>query len=310
MIHRSLGPRLVCFAAFAAAVGWIDEVHACLTTTCAVKNPPADCVRDFATNCWLAGVPLQWKEACISFSVDANGIPSLGLGYADTEALVVSAFALWTAAPCPYGFPTISVQGMAPLECTKREYNPDGPNSNAVIFRTDEWPYAPQAIGITTVTFDPETGQLLDADIEVNIVAGGLDLDEVRYVMAHEAGHYYGIDHSADETAVMYEQSPSTSFGEALSLTPDDVNSICLAYPMRTLGACDFEPEQGFSPVCGGDIEGSCAVSRCSARKPFGPDAFLFATALGALLLRAKITRKKSPATKPARHRARIGLRY
>jgi hypothetical protein len=190
---------------------------------------------------------------------------------------------------------------MAPLDCTKREYNPDGPNSNGVIFRTDQWPYAPQAIGITTVTFDPETGQLLDADIEVNIVGGGLDIAEVRYVLAHEAGHYYGIDHSADESAVMYEQSPSSTFVDTLSLTPDDVNAICLAYPMRAVGECDFEPEDGFSPVCGGDIEGSCAVSRRSPRKPFGTGAISFALALGALLLRSKITRKKSLATQTKR---------
>jgi len=227
--------------------------------------------------------------------VDASGIPPFGFGYEDTEALVVSSFALWTAASCPDGFPAISVKSMAPLECTKREYNAEGPNSNGVIFRTDEWPYAREAIGITTVTFDAETGKLVDADIEVNVVEGGLDLGEVRYVIAHEAGHYFGIDHSADAAAVMYEQSPSTSFGDSVALTADDVNAICLAYPtMRTVGACDFEPERGFSPVCGGDVEGSCSVSRCSPKKPFGPDAFLFVAALGALLFRARSDAKKA----------------
>lgn len=294
MIHRSLGPRLACIAAFAAAVAWTGQVRACLTTTCAVKNPPAECVRDLTTHCWLAGAPLQWNEACVSFSVDEHGLPSLGLGYVDTEALVVSSFALWTAAACADGFPAISVMSMAPLECMTREYNPDGPNSNGVIFRTDRWPYAPEAIGITTVTFDPETGRLMDADIEVNIVDGELNLREVQYVVAHEAGHFFGIDHSADVTAVMYERSPSTSTGAPLALAADDVNAICLAYPMtRALGACDFEPEKGFSPVCGGDIEGSCSLSRRS-KKPFGPVAMLFVAALGALVLRAKTTPKRA----------------
>jgi hypothetical protein len=293
MIHRSLGLRLACAVAFAGALGGVDDAQACLTTTCAVKEPPADCVRDRETRCWLAGAPLQWKEACVSFSVDASGIPPLDLAYEDTEALVVSSFALWTAASCPDGFPTISVKSLAPLECTKREYNSEGPNSNGVIFRTDEWPYAREAIGITTVTFDSETGKLMDADIEVNVVGGGLDLGEVRYVIAHEAGHYFGIDHSADAAAVMYPQSPSSSFGDSVALTADDVNAICLAYPTtRAVGACDFEPERGFSPVCGGDIEGSCAVSRYSPKTSFGPDAFSFLTALAALLFRARKRRK------------------
>jgi hypothetical protein len=259
-----------------------------------MKDPPASCVRDPSTTCWLAGVPLQWKEACVSFSVDANGIPPLGLGYADTEALVVSSFALWTAAECADGFPAISVKSLAPLECAKREYNSEGPNSNAVIFRTDEWPYAAEAIGITTVTFDPETGRLIDTDIEVNIIDGALDVDEVRYVVTHEAGHYFGIDHSADRSAVMYPQSPSSSFGEALSLAADDLNAICLAYPTtRSVGACDFEPQRGFSPVCGGDIEGSCSLSRDAPNKPSGTGALAFVAALGALVLRAKGTRRR-----------------
>jgi hypothetical protein len=263
MIHRSLGPRLACIAAFATAVAWAEHVRACLTTTCAVKNPPAECVRDIATDCWLAGAPLTWQQACVSFSVDHHGLPALGLDYPDTEALVLSSFALWTAAACADGFPTISVMSMAPLECMTREFNPDGPNSNGVIFRTDRWPYAPEAIGITTVTFDPETGKLMDADIEVNIVDGDLDLGEVQYVVAHEAGHFFGIDHSADASAVMYMT--------------------------RSLGACDFESEKGFSPVCGGDIEGSCSLSPRD-RSPIGPMAMLFVAALGALVLRAKTT--------------------
>jgi hypothetical protein len=290
MIHRSLGPRLACIAAFATAVAWAEHVRACLTTTCAVKNPPAECVRDIATDCWLAGAPLTWQQACVSFSVDHHGLPALGLDYPDTEALVLSSFALWTAAACADGFPTISVMSMAPLECMTREFNPDGPNSNGVIFRTDRWPYAPEAIGITTVTFDPETGKLMDADIEVNIVDGDLDLGEVQYVVAHEAGHFFGIDHSADASAVMYERSPSTSTSAPVALTVDDVNAICLAYPMtRSLGACDFESEKGFSPVCGGDIEGSCSLSPRD-RSPIGPMAMLFVAALGALVLRAKTT--------------------
>ena len=32
-------------------------------------------MRDPATQCWLAGNPLQWKEACVQFSVDQRGIP-------------------------------------------------------------------------------------------------------------------------------------------------------------------------------------------------------------------------------------------
>jgi hypothetical protein len=296
MIHRWLGSRLACALVAAAIVGSVGHANACLTTTCAVKNPPASCVRDPATLCWLAGNPLQWKEACVSFSVDQRGIPTLGLGFVDTEAMVTSSFALWPTASCEFGFPSISVKSAGALACSSVEYNQEGPNSNAVIFQTQKWPHDPLAIGVTTVTFDPESGRLVDADMEVNLVTAVLDFADIRYVVAHEAGHFFGLDHSALEDALMFARSSFSQEGAPLALTPDDQNAICLAYPTaRPVGACDFEPERGYSPVCGGDIEGSCAVARTQQRRSPWPDFASAFAALSALWLRARGRRRSSP---------------
>ena len=70
-------------------------------------------------------------------------------------------------------------------------------------------------------------------------------------------------------------------------LGADDQNAICLAYPTaRVVGACDFEPERGYSPVCGGDIEASCAIQRRVPAKPFAPHALLFFAAFVLLCCR------------------------
>ena len=287
MIHRSLGSSLLCALVFAMATGYATHASACLTTTCAVKDRPPSCVRDPTTDCWLAGVPLQWLEPCVSFSVDARGIPPLGLGYGDTEALVISSFAIWTAVQCPGGFPSISVYSAGPSQCFRVEYNSEGPNSNAVIFQTSGWPHDPSAIGVTTVSFNPETGRIVDADIEVNLTTGGLDFLGINYVLTHEAGHFYGIDHSRDASAVMFAQSNSSNFAMPPVLGADDQNAICLAYPTaRSVGACDFEPEMGYSPVCGGDIVASCAIQRRVSARPFGPHALLFFAAFVLLCCR------------------------
>ncbi len=292
MIHRWLGSRLACALVAAAIMGSVGHARACQTTTCAVKNPPPECVRDTASQCWIAGIPLQWKEACVSFAVDQRGIPSLGLGFADTEAMVTSSFALWPNSTCEFGFPSISVMSAGALQCSGIEYNEEGPNSNAVIFQTQNWAHDPLAIGVTTVTFNPDTGRIVDADMEVNMTAN-LDFAAVRYVVTHEAGHFFGLDHSSHLDAVMYAQSSFTSFTEDLALTPDDQTAICLAYPTaRPVGTCDFEPERGYSPVCGGDMEGSCAIARVptSNRVPF--DAVALLAALGAFWIRARGTRR------------------
>jgi hypothetical protein len=294
MIHRWLGSRLACALVAASIMASVGRAHACQTTTCAVKNPPPGCTRDLGTQCWLAGIPLQWKEPCVTFSVDERGIPPLGLAFADTEALVVTSFSLWPTAGCEFGFPSISVRSAGLLACAGIEYNEEGPNSNAVLFQTSGWAHDPLAIGVTTVTFNPDTGRIVDADIEVNLTTS-LSFTAVSYVVAHEAGHFFGLDHSADINAVMYSQSSFSDFGDPLVLTPDDQNAICLAYPTaRAVGACTFEPERGYSPVCGGDIHGGCTIARARAspRAPF--DALALLTALGAFWIRARGTRQSS----------------
>jgi hypothetical protein len=226
--------------------------------------------------------------------VDERGIPPLGLDYVQTEALVVSSFAVWPAAMCAdSGFPSISVQNAGPLGCVEKvEYNPEGPNSNAVIFQTQKWSHDPVAIGVTTVSFDPDTGRIVDADIEINLTNTGLDFLAVRYVVAHEAGHFFGLDHSALDNAVMFAQTQSTSFAGPPALTTDDVNAICLAYPTyRPVNTCDFEPERGYSSICGGDVTASCAMSR-PARRGVEPEWMVGSALIGLLFVRKRWSRK------------------
>jgi hypothetical protein len=262
MIHRSLVPSLLC--AVFCVLGAPRRAQACLTTTCAAENAPPSCVRDVGgTNCWLAGEPLQWAEPCVAFSVDARGIPGLGLNYADTEELVATAFAAWPSVDCSAGSPAIAVRSAGPVACNAVEYNSEGPNANAVIFQAKRWAHDFDAIGVTTVSFNAETGRIVDADIEVNMTVRWLDYLAVQYVLTHEAGHFFGIDHSSDPRAVMYAQSSASNFLSPPELSDDDRSAICLAYPTdRDAGACDFEPEKGYSPVCGGDLEASCSVGR------------------------------------------------
>src|SRR5690606_499403 len=138
--------------------------------------------------------------------------------------------------------------------------NPEGPNANAVIFREHDWPHDPFALALTTVSFNTDTGKLFDADIEVNVFSQLVSEASLRYVVAHEAGHFLGLDHAHDPEALMFERySPVETSGE-LELTADDRAGICRAYPpdRETTSRCNAEPERGFAPECGGDIEGSC----------------------------------------------------
>jgi len=233
----------------------------CRTTTCAVTHPPPECVRDL-NNCWASGIPLFWRPRCLTFSVGAAGSPALGLDYAAAEALVDSGFQLWPSVLCGGAFaPTIEVKSRGPELCEQREFNSTGPNANAVLFRDSKWPYDGSIIALTSVVFNSRTGEILGADLEINSGQYPLTPINVQYVVAHESGHFFGLDHSPDPSAIMYFQY-GLDRSDQPALQPDDLDAICAAYPpTRVTPECTFEQPKGFANDCGGDVVASCAVA-------------------------------------------------
>src|ERR1051325_11443977 len=162
----------------------------CRTTTCAVSSPPNSCMRDMVTNCWATGIPLSWPQQCVSFSVNTTASPLLGLSYDDALAIVDAAFARWPLASCSDGSPSIAYMSKPGLTCNLVEYNRNGPNANAIMFRDDKWTHEPTALALTTVHFSVRTGQILDADMEVNTQSGQVGIADLPFVITHESGHF------------------------------------------------------------------------------------------------------------------------
>lgn len=265
---------------------WTSRAAACRTTTCSVTQSLPACARDPVTGC-LPGPPLFWEQQCVSYSVDSRGAPSVGLDWNASEQLVSASFSLWPTAACAGGgFPSIAVSSFGPLLCHSPEYNSTGPNANGVIFYPTDWPHDPTELGVTSVSFNTETGKIFDADMEINLA--GLDAIDLRYVVAHEAGHFLGMDHSPNPAALMYSRYQPFGATGAPTLNADDIGTICAAYPPgRPVGVCDFEPERGYAPDCGGDVQGSCAV-RPAHPPATGSAALLVAAALFAYRVRRR----------------------
>jgi hypothetical protein len=169
---------------------------------------------------------------------------------------------------CPDGQPpSLTFFERAPVECHKSEYNQNGPNVNVVLFQDDNWIYRgiDGTLAKTSVTFNTD-GVILDADIEVNSASNELTVgtDTPKYdlqsILTHEIGHFIGIAHSPNESAVMYfSYNPGTI---ARTLQPDDVAAICAIYPSTNQQVCNAEPRNGFNPTCDDEISaGPCAVA-------------------------------------------------
>jgi hypothetical protein len=288
MVHRSCRLALVLPLLLVSA----SPARAyCRFTTCAASVPPPGCFRD-AAGCFAAGIPLVWQEQCLSYSVPEAGSPKLGLDRAAVEELAQRGFSMWPNAQCADGPPSIALRSLEAHRCDRVAYHSSGPNANAIIFRDDVWTHDPLAIALTSVMFNPRTGRILGADMEINSGDYDLSAQNLIYVFGHESGHFLGLDHSDQVDALMFATYSLDTGGE-LALTPDDVAGICDAYPTSrptTAGCDDFQPEKGFAPDCGGNVLASCGVAGGPSPRLFRGAGAGVDGALAALLVAAGLT--------------------
>ena len=153
-----------------------------------------------------------------------------------------------------------------------------GPNGNQVSFvhATADWPFGSGVIAMTVLNAKSDTGWIADADIAVNDAGFQFCLDKcagkqihIGAVILHEAGHFIGLDHSADKTAILFAKPPPdmTSVGK---LQPDDRAGACAAYPAEAAATVDC-----VAPV-DAQAGGRAATPGCaSAAAPVGPRSML-----------------------------------
>jgi len=296
----------------------------CQATTC---DPRKGACSTNAQGCFTSGLPLAWLSNCVTVSVQGDGSPKQHIDFDAARVSVEHAFAAWTSATCEGGSPSISVVVNGPVSCSQSEYNSDRANANIVIFREDTWPYAggEDALGLTLIRFDPDTGAIWDSDIEVNAVdeplsvgnpvAGSVDLASL---LTHEAGHLLGLGHNVfDETATMFPGYHTGSI-ELRSLADDDIAGICEIYPpKRKPSSTSCEPRHGFSELCGDQQPasapstsnesdgGGCSHARASTQHP--PLVFGFLAALWLFTVRRSRALRRRPraATTPNNHHPR-----
>jgi hypothetical protein len=207
------------------------------------------------------GVPLRWKERCIGFSVQRAG--SRVFSAELLAELVAQAFSVWGEAGCDGGKPHFLVKRQADAICAGPEYNfdfnSDVGNANVIMFRDDDWPYPnfEDVLALTTLTYDVETSEIYDADIEINTlgVAFSTSDTDVMYdllaTLQHETGHFLGIAHSPESDATM-QATPVYGTLDGRTLSADDVAAVCEIYPPEepALNASCSPMPHDFSPYC------------------------------------------------------------
>ena len=279
-----------------------SAAHAfCRTTTVAI-SPSFDSTPD--DPCWTDGLPLYWASACVGYSIQQDA--SKQVSFDDAQTGMETAFAQWTNATCPAsGTSTkasIDVRFLGAVACHKVEYNQNGGNANVIMFDDDVWPHddSNNTLGLTTVTYNIKTGELYDADMEINTAQVTLTVNgdvpqngfDFLSIVTHESGHFLGLAHTPDTHATMFAHYTQGATSMR-NLSTDDVAGICTIYPPDGTratatgpvpeGSCDPTPRHGYASECGGG--GGCQAA--PGRAPEGAASF-GALALAAVTLRRR----------------------
>jgi Matrixin len=321
MAGRARQPRRLFLAAATAlaAVTLAGGASAfCRTTTV----PVAPDFQPTDTKCWDQGNPLFWLNTCVGYDLNQNA--SRQVAYDDAANAMSLAFSKWTGTACPTdGTGTsrvsIDVRDLGPVSCDQVGYNQTGPNQNVILFRDDKWPHndSNNTLALTTVTFNPDTGEIFDADMEINTADQTVTLQDpippsgydFASIVTHETGHFLGMAHSGDSHATMY--ASYTPGATAMRyLTDDDVNGICTIYhpdgqrevlsgQVTPGGQCDPTPRRGLTSACADDANASggkkCDVAGVGeASGASGTTGTSTASALFAIVLATLAARRRS----------------
>jgi len=234
---RRIGLGLVC-GVFVLALCPSAGAY-CRTMTCDPMNPEDVCQFD-KHSCVVTGRPLFWPGGNIEVWADSAGSMTRGVTGAQTVTLLKRAYAQWMSAQCENGdnpFLDVVVRGQVNNGVAEFDREPGAENINVVVYQDTEWPYASSAVAITTMTFDVNSGEIVDGDTEMNArdyvfaveptVAGEID---VQAVLTHEAGHVVGLAHTDVSGATMEAAAHGSAFTRLRTLEADDEAGVCEIY--------------------------------------------------------------------------------
>ncbi|MEO1334987.1 MAG: matrixin family metalloprotease [Myxococcota bacterium] len=182
---------------------------------------------------------LVWTTREVRWVLD-RGVLQGALNGNEAQQEVQASFDAWTAAACS-DF-TFVFDGVA--DGVTAGFG-DGAETNAVVWVSSNWPHDNTAIAVTTSAFNVRTGEVVDADIEMNGQAFNFtrvdascnrrgNTMDIANTLTHEVGHVLGLEHPPDRP----EFAESTMFASAplcetrkRSLAQDDIDGICFIYP-------------------------------------------------------------------------------
>lgn len=244
-----------------------------------------------------------WPQRWVEFYVqDTRGQPlnvgpGAGLTSDDIEEASARAFSAWSMQPCTDML--FYYQGIVATRDSNMTTDTVN-HMNTIMFRYDDWDDTEclDAIACTTVVTRRAAGEILDADIDLNLAEhefvlepiGGSQAFDLQSVLTHEIGHLLGFNHTQPDhpEAVMW---PYASWGDEATrreLAEDDINTLCETYP---IGECPVVNDYHQSACPAVELAGGCS---CAAAPVDDPGWLVALSGLGGLVLVALLGRRRA----------------
>lgn len=178
--------------------------------------------------------PVYWNRSCVVMHLHESGTSAIP--FDEVERVARLSLHIWDRVECSYMTPIFG--GLTNED--RVGYNPfTSDNANVLVFRDDVWPRSPGILALTSVTFERQTGLIVDADIEFNTADfrytsttfSDATVIDLQNTMVHEMGHVLGLDHTPIEDATMFASAPQGETKKR-SLHGDDEAGLCEAYPI------------------------------------------------------------------------------
>ncbi len=233
------------------------------TPTCYDNNPS----HPFACREGETPQPIFWPQQCVLYEVNQSGLSTVP-EFDDLLAAIEASFDPWRDADCASFDPQfvgITESRVIGLSADRQ------PNGNIIRFSETGWPNASPIQALTSVTYRISTGEIVDADIDMNAQHFNMGIIEdttadpdlildLQNTLTHEIGHFLGLDHTQGDSftgtgsyldATMFASAPLAETKKR-SLEDDDINGVCTIYPARAAAddaACDCRIVDGLPTV-------------------------------------------------------------
>lgn len=239
--------------------------------------------------------PLFWKKGCVPIYLNEEGTPNVN--FSVLQSTVSKSCKSWSNVVCTY----LTLQYAGLTNEDRVGFNPySDENANILVFRQTDWVHNKAIIALTTVTFDHNTGEIVDADIEFNAQQFQFSTNtqpdatsvDVENTVTHELGHVIGLAHSYDIDATMFPYSSGADTSKA-TLGDDDIEAVCAIYagsPKPCPKAPPYFEKPPYAMNEKPDV--ACSVTAWNATQ----DSSLF---LGLLLVGAIVGRRLRKTHKP-----------